>query len=95
MKTLLDHTELKFHTVDKTPLVGVTFTTDFQHTDNHYHYEIYIRVPSDHQQTGATYETIEGQRMMKIASVGSFPTQGLAFEAMIERIGELLSKVQK
>lgn len=93
MTALQNQAELKFHTVDKTPLVGATFKTTFKHLDNHYHYEILIRVPDDHHRQGATYETIEGSRMMKIASVGNFQTQGLAMQGMIQRIEELLQKV--
>jgi hypothetical protein len=95
MTALQNQAELKFHTVDKTPLIGATFKTTFKHLDNHYHYEIFVRVPYDHQQTGATYESIEGSRMMKIASVGNFQTQGLAMQVMIQRIAELLKKVQR
>jgi hypothetical protein len=88
------HTEIKVYNMqDK--LFGLTFKTTFKHLDNHYHYEIFVRVPDDHNEEDKTYEDIEGFRTTKIASVGGFQTQGYAFAAMTTRIGELLEQVQR
>jgi hypothetical protein len=93
--TLQDQAELKIYSGNDNPLVGATFKTTFKHLENFYHYEIYVRVPDDHQQPDTGYEEINGQRMKKIASTGGFKTQGLAFQNMVQRIDELLQMARK
>lgn len=95
MTALQDHKELKLHTIDNTPLVGTTFKTDFKHLENYHHYEIFVYVPENFDKPGATYATIKGKRLMKIASKGGFQTQGYAFQNMVQRISELLEKARK
>lgn len=81
---------------DDKNLFGLTFYSDYQHLENSWHHEIFVRVPDNHiEESGRTYETIDGVRTAKIASQAFYKDESMAVQEMIIKIGELLTLAKR
>jgi hypothetical protein len=92
---MTSRTATKTYIDDSKNLFGLTFYSDYQHLENSWHYEIFVRVPDDHiEESGRIYETIDGVRTAKIASQAYYKDESMAVQEMIIKIGELLTLAQ-